>query len=359
MDTHRSLRQRLQSTVLEAGTPAGKAYNAVIFGAILLSVLALLLEPDPLGNSALRQTNVPWIDLVQNVCLAVFAADFVLHLALVERPRRYLFSFTGLIDASAVLFFFVPQVRSELLLWVFKFGRILRVFKLLKFIDEARVLGQALRGSARTIGVFLFFVFLLQVVLGYSIFVIESARPDSQFQTVASGVYWAIVTMTTVGYGDVVPQTELGRLLASVVMLLGFGIIAIPTGILTVSGCAITSSGRLSWSAAAAAVRGTARVPFTAMPSVRRCLPGPEGQRRPRSARPPCGIDLWPPPGLGLGCSPGSGSVQGRRVDGCILRWRSGVVLAPGPGSTPAGLFCRRTDGELPAPPGRWRTSGG
>ena len=80
------------------------------------------------------------------------------------------------------------------------------------------------------------FVFLLQVVLGYSIFVIESARPDSQFQTVASGVYWAIVTMTTVGYGDVVPQTELGRLLASVVMLLGFGIIAIPTGILTVSG---------------------------------------------------------------------------------------------------------------------------
>ncbi len=218
MDTHRSLRQRLQSTVLEASTPAGKAYNAVIFGAILLSVLALLLEPDPLGNSALRQTNVPWIDLVQNVCLAVFAADFVLHLALVERPRRYLFSFTGLIDASAVLFFFVPQVRSELLLWVFKFGRILRVFKLLKFIDEARVLGQALRGSARTIGVFLFFVFLLQ------------------FQTVASGVYWAIVTMTTVGYGDVVPQTELGRLLASVVMLLGFGIIAIPTGILTVSG---------------------------------------------------------------------------------------------------------------------------
>ena len=75
MDTHRSLRQRLQSTVLEASTPAGKAYNAVIFGAILLSVLALLLEPDPLGNSALRQTNVPWIDLVQNVCLAVFAAD--------------------------------------------------------------------------------------------------------------------------------------------------------------------------------------------------------------------------------------------------------------------------------------------
>ena len=234
MDKHPTLRQRLRATVLEASSPAGKTYNAVIFGAILLSVLALLLEPDPLSNSALRQTEVLWIDFVQNVCLGVFAADFVLHLALVEKPGRYLFSFTGLIDASAVMFFFVPQVRSELLLWVFKFGRILRVFKLLKFIDEVACWDRLCGGSARTIGVFLFFVVLLQVVLGYTIFVIESARPD--FQTVASGVYWAIVTMTTVGYGDVVPQTELGRLLASVVMLLGFGIIAIPTGILTVSG---------------------------------------------------------------------------------------------------------------------------
>ena len=119
--------------MLEASTPADKAYNAVIFGAILLGVLALVLEPDPLGNSALRQINVLWIDLVQNLCLSVFAADFVLHLALVEKPRRYLFSFTGLIDASPVLYFFVPQVRSGLLLSVFKFGRILRVFKLLKF----------------------------------------------------------------------------------------------------------------------------------------------------------------------------------------------------------------------------------
>jgi len=236
MASESSLRQRLRTTVLETATPAGRAYNAAIFGAILLSVLALLLEPDPIANSALRQTEVLWIDWVQNICLGVFAGDFLLHLLLVDRPRRYLFSFTGLIDASAVLFFFVPQVRSELLLWVFKFGRILRVFKLLKFIDEAKVLGQALRGSARTIGVFLFFVFLLQVVLGYAIFVIESANPESQFKTVSSGVYWAIVTMTTVGYGDVVPQTALGRLLASVVMMLGFGIIAIPTGILTVSG---------------------------------------------------------------------------------------------------------------------------
>ena len=84
MDTDRSLREHLRATVLEASTPAGKTYNAVIFGAILLSVLALLLEPEPLSNSALRRTDVLWIDVVQSVCLGVFAADFALHLALVE-----------------------------------------------------------------------------------------------------------------------------------------------------------------------------------------------------------------------------------------------------------------------------------
>ena len=209
MAPDRSWRARLRTTVLEASTPSGRAYNVVVFGAILVSVLALMLEPDPFGNSALRQTDVVWIDLVQNICLGIFAADFVLHLFVSERPLKYLFSFYGLIDFTAVLFFFIPQVRSEILLWVFKFGRILRVFKLLRFIDEARMLGRALRGSARTICVYLFFVFMLQVVLGYCIFVIESASPDSQFKTISNGVYWAIVTMTTVGYGDVVPQTAL------------------------------------------------------------------------------------------------------------------------------------------------------
>ena len=231
-----SFRQSLRSTVLETKTVSGRVYNLVVFGAILLSVLALMMDPDPLSTSIYHGSAVGWIHLFQNICLSIFAADFLLNLYVNERPLRYLFSFYGLIDLMAVVFFFIPQIRSEILLWVFKFGRILRVFKLLRFIDEAKVLGEALRGSSRTIGVYLFFVFMLQVVLGYCIFVIESVNPDSQFRTMGNGVYWAIVTMTTVGYGDYVPQTGLGRLLASVVMMLGFGIIAIPTGILTYSG---------------------------------------------------------------------------------------------------------------------------
>ena len=105
---------------------------------------------------------------------------------------------------------------------------------MLRFLDEAQLLGYALKASARRIGVFLFFVVMAQVVLGYLMVLVESSHPETQFQTVGQGVYWAIVTMTTVGYGDIVPQTVLGQLLAAVVMLLGFGIIAIPTGIITV-----------------------------------------------------------------------------------------------------------------------------
>jgi voltage-gated potassium channel len=227
------IRARLSRVVLASDTSAGRIYNLVVFGAILLSVVGLLFEPAP---GVALATSPPWLEWLDRVALAVFAADFVLHLLTSPRPLAYLRSFYGLIDLSAVLFFAVPQINSGLVLWVFKFGRILRVFKLLRFMDEARALGAALKASARRITVFILFVLILQVVLGYLMVVVESFHPESQFRTVAQGVYWAIVTMTTVGYGDIVPQTPIGRILAGAVMLLGFGIIAIPTGIVTVEG---------------------------------------------------------------------------------------------------------------------------
>ena len=227
------IRARLARVVLESDTSAGRLYNLVVFGAILLSVVALLFEPAP-GIAGLVQPV--WVDWIDRVALLVFAADYLLHWSVSPRPLAYARSFTGLIDLAAVLFFAVPQLDSGLLLWIFKFGRILRVFKLLRFLDEARALGAALKASARRITVFVLFVLILQVVLGYVMVVVESFHPESQFRSVAQGVYWAIVTMTTVGYGDIVPQTALGRILAAVVMLLGFGIIAIPTGIVTVEG---------------------------------------------------------------------------------------------------------------------------
>ena len=231
-----TVRDRLARVVLESDTRAGRLYNLVIFGAILLSVVGLLFEPAPGLASASSVLLPAWVDWIDRLALAVFAADLALHLIASPRPLAYLRSVYGLIDLSAVLFFAVPQINSGLVLWVFKFGRILRVFKLLRFMDEARALGAALKASARRISVFILFVLILQVVLGYVMVVVESFHPQSQFRSVAQGVYWAVVTMTTVGYGDIVPQTALGRVLAAVVMLLGFGIIAIPTGIVTVEG---------------------------------------------------------------------------------------------------------------------------
>ena len=230
-----NVRQRVRQIVLESDTRGGRLYNLVIFGAILLSVIGLLFEPRPLASVAFEQAPL-WVQVIEAASLVVFLADLLLHLFASQRPWVYLRSFYGLIDLLAVLFFFVPQINSGLLLWVFKFGRILRVFKLLRFMDEARYLGSALRASARRIAVFIFFVVITQVVLGYLMVLLESVHPDSQFTTVGDGVYWAVVTMTTVGYGDYVPQTLLGRGLAVVVMLLGFGIIAIPTGIVTYEG---------------------------------------------------------------------------------------------------------------------------
>ena len=228
-----NLRLRFRRVVLDADTRAGRIYNLVIFGTILASVAGLLVEPTPTWIIASDQPP-DWTNVLERICLGVFIADFLLHLWVTPKPSKYLFSFYGLIDFSAVLFFFIPQISSGLILWIFKFGRVLRVFKLLRFLDEAQLLGDALKASARRIGVFLFFVVMAQVVLGYLMVLVESSHPQSQFQTVGQGVYWAIVTMTTVGYGDIVPQTVLGQLLAAGVMLLGFGIIAIPTGIITV-----------------------------------------------------------------------------------------------------------------------------
>ena len=178
-----TIRGRLARVVLESDSKAGRLYNLVVFGAILLSVVGLMFEPAPLLPGSVQVAVPAWVDLIDRIALAVFAADLALHLMASPRPLAYLRSFYGLIDLCAVLFFAVPQISSGLVLWVFKFGRILRVFKLLRFMDEARALGAALRASARRITVFILFVLILQVVLGYVMVVVESVHPESQFRS--------------------------------------------------------------------------------------------------------------------------------------------------------------------------------
>ena len=134
-----TLRLRFRRVVLEADTRAGRVYNLIIFGTILASVAGLLVEPTPTWIVASDQPP-DWTNVLEKICLGVFIADFLLHVWVSPRLRKYLFSFYGLIDVSAVLFFFIPQISSGLILWIFKFGRVLRVFKLLRFLDEAQLL---------------------------------------------------------------------------------------------------------------------------------------------------------------------------------------------------------------------------
>lgn len=225
-------RSALHLVIFGTGTPAGKRFDIALLIAILLSVAAVMLE----SVASIRQTYGSELRLVEWLFTALFTVEYILRLAVVQRPRAYATSFFGLVDLLAIL----PSYMSLLIvgsqsLIAIRALRLLRVFRVLKlahFVGAEKLLQAALRASARKIVVFLGTVSTLVVVIGSMMYLIEGA--DSGFTSIPQSVYWAIVTMTTVGYGDVAPATVLGKLFASVVMIIGYGIIAVPTGIVTV-----------------------------------------------------------------------------------------------------------------------------
>ena len=226
-------RVRLHEIIFEADTPAGKAFDVALLVAILLSVLAVCLESvekiDLKYGSTLRIAE--WVFTI------AFTVEYVLRLICVGRPRRYAVSFFGIVDLLAVLPTYLSLVTAGsqsplLVIRAIRLLRVFRVFKLAQFLGEARVLSSALRASRRKIIIFLVTVLTVVLILGTMMYLIEGAREG--FTSIPEGVYWAIVTMTTVGYGDVTPVTVLGKIVASIIMIMGYAIIAVPTGILTV-----------------------------------------------------------------------------------------------------------------------------
>jgi len=224
-------RERLRIIIFEADTPAGKAFDVGLFVAIVLSMLAVMLESvEPIEarhGSSLRAFE--WL------MTGLFSIEYVLRLASVERPLRYAFSFFGLVDLLSIvptyLSLFLPGTQSLLVIRTLRLLRIFRVFKLYRFLGEANVLRTALTSSRHKVLVFLGTVLLLDVILGAAMFVIEG--PANGFTSIPRSMYWAIVTMTTVGYGDISPHTVPGQILASLAMIIGYSIIAIPTGIVS------------------------------------------------------------------------------------------------------------------------------
>lgn len=225
-------RRRLYEIIFEAESPGGKAFDIALLLAILLSVTAVLFE----SVAGIRSRYGVELRALEWFFTVLFTLEYVLRLACVGRPMRYALSFFGMVDFLAIiptyLSVLLPGAQSLIVIRAFRLLRVFRVMKLVHFVGEARMLRAALRASSRKIVVFLGTVLTLVLIIGSLMYLIEGERHG--FTNIPQSIYWTIVTMTTVGYGDIAPATVLGRVLASVVMIIGYGIIAVPTGIVTV-----------------------------------------------------------------------------------------------------------------------------
>ena len=227
-----TIRQRLYRVIFEHDTRAGRAFDIVLIVSILLSVLAVML--DSVASIAARFGSE--LKAIEWFFTILFTIEYILRLYSAARPARYARSFFGIVDILAILPTYAslvfPHGRFLLTIRILRVLRVFRVLKLVNFLGEAGVLGRAMRASRHKIGVFLLTVLSVVVIVGSLMYVIEGS--ESGFTSIPVGIYWAIVTLTTVGYGDIAPQTALGQFLAALLMITGYGIIAVPTGIVTV-----------------------------------------------------------------------------------------------------------------------------
>lgn len=227
-----SWRARLHEVIFEADTTAGKAFDILLILAILLSVAAVMLESVP----RYRESHGVMLHRAEWVFTILFTIEYVLRWSCVRRPWRYATSFFGIVDLLAVvptyLDVLIPGTHYLFVIRVLRLLRIFRVLKLVAFVGEAETLMRALGASRRKIMVFLLGVLAIVVIVGTAMYVLEGE--GNGFTSIPVSIYWAIVTVTTVGYGDLSPQTGAGQTLAAFLMIIGYAIIAVPTGIVSV-----------------------------------------------------------------------------------------------------------------------------
>ena len=225
------LRVKLHEIIFEADTRAGKYFDVMLMVSIMASVIMVMLD----SVSSIQQNHGVLLYLGEWIFTLLFTIEYILRLYCVGRPMAYATSFVGVVDLLAILptylSIFFPGTQYFLVIRVLRVLRIFRVLKLAKYVGETRLLMQALRASRRKITVFLFAVFTLVIIFGALMYLIED--PDSGFTSIPRSIYWAIVTLTTVGYGDISPKTEFGQAVSAIIMIIGYGIIAVPTGIVT------------------------------------------------------------------------------------------------------------------------------
>ena len=224
-------RRRLFIVIFGTDTPAGRRFDIALLWAIMLSILTVMLE----SVDFIRHEYGNWLRLAEWVFTIVFTIEYLARIISIRKPWYYITSFYGIIDFVSI----IPTYLSLFLvggqyLLVIRGLRLLRVFRVLKlsrYMGEASTLSSALKASRHKIAVFLWAVFTIVMIMGTIMYLVEGG--ENGFTSIPKSIYWAIVTLTTVGYGDIAPQTPLGQVLASVIMILGYSIIAVPTGIVT------------------------------------------------------------------------------------------------------------------------------
>jgi voltage-gated potassium channel len=225
------LRLRLYTIIFEADTVAGRRFDLALIAVIMFSILVVMLD----SVHSINERYGHLIDVFEWAFTLLFTAEYLTRLACVKRPLRYATSFYGIIDLLSVLptylAFFVPEVHALLDVRILRLIRIFRILKLTMYVQEYQMLTSAVSASRRKIMVFLSIVMMVVLVMGTVMYVIEG--PANGFTSIPKAMYWAIVTMTTVGYGDLTPHTDIGKAIASLMMLLGWGVLAVPTGIVT------------------------------------------------------------------------------------------------------------------------------
>ncbi|MBP1596877.1 MAG: ion transporter [Acidobacteria bacterium] len=230
-DQLRGWRRRAHEIIFESDTAAGRAFDVGLIILIMMSLGAVVLE----SMASLRAVSGRTLRAAEWFFTIVFSIEYIFRLITVGRPMRYALSFYGIIDLLAVaptyLSLLLPGAQYLLAVRIVRILRIFRILKLAQYLSEANIILLALRASKRKIIVFLFAVLTLVTVLGSLMYLVEGE--ENGFTSIPVSVYWAIVTLTTVGYGDISPRTALGQALASFIMILGYAILAVPTGIVT------------------------------------------------------------------------------------------------------------------------------
>lgn len=224
-------KQKLHEIIFEADTPVGKLFDILLIVSILASVVVVMLE----SVESFDQKFGAALHLLEWIFTVLFTLEYLARIYSLKKPVNYIFSFYGVVDFCSFLptylsLFFIGT-QALMVFRILRLLRIFRVLKLVRFLSEANHLFDALKESLPKITVFLVGVLCINLIIGTLMYIIEGGT--NGFDSIPRSIYWAIVTMTTVGYGDIAPQTIMGQTLASFIMIMGYGIIAVPTGIVT------------------------------------------------------------------------------------------------------------------------------